>query len=390
MNEQKTPSPHRENSPVAEKTSTASSPKSFQPHEESGEKSPSANGLSEEGRSHRRRSARHQDKSASLQNQRSRQRSSHREKFSPSQTSQRFLWGGYIALGMVALFAAGFASGKKFRISTESLKQPVLLQRVMPSEETQNLLESAFGAMREEDNHQALKDFQKVAERQPALTGIDYLIAESAFRADESALAEVAAKHAIAKEEFADESRVLLALINFNKAKISHAPKPVDLVIAAEAEIRTLASGRLADARVYALWGDLLRSRGSYHAAADAFHQAMIRAVPEDSLSVLSAKEQLARRQESPSKSVPSLSEITAMDGEQTLLAAFAALQQHQNENALIFLERARDLFPSRIFRALMEDEAFVQYHSDPQIKIFLDQELDATSRRGDTQKSDH
>jgi hypothetical protein len=116
----------------------------------------------------------------------------------------------------------------------------------------------------------------------------------------------------------------------------------------------------------------------------------MIRAVPEDSLSVLSAKEQLARRQESPSKSVPSLSEITAMDGEQTLLAAFAALQQHQNENALIFLERARDLFPSRIFRALMEDEAFVQYHSDPQIKIFLDQELDATSRRGDTQKSDH
>ncbi len=254
----------------------------------------------------------------------------------------------------------------------------------MPSEETLLLLDAAFSAMRERNYRQAMTGFQKIAEKQPALTGIDYLVAEAAFKAGESATAENAVKRAVSKDELADEARVLLSLINVRKAQITkeNTPKSLDPMVAAETEIGHLAAGHLADAGVYALWGDLLRSRGSYRAAADMFHQAFLRAVPGDAPSVLSAKEQLARRQENPTKEIPSLSGMTAMNGEQALLAAFAALQQHDNENALAFLERARDLFPPQIFRELMEDEALVEYRNDPQIKIFLDENLPATSAR--------
>ena len=185
-----------------------------------------------------------------------------------------------------------------------------------------------------------------------------------------------AAGQAISKNESVDQARLLLALINLNrsKGKDQVVSQLVDPQLAAENEIKNYSAAHPADAKIYEIWGDLLRSEGSYRSAVDILHEGVVRASPEASRDVLSAKEQLARLQNEKAKSVPSLSELTSMSGEQALVAALASLQLHQSEEAAVFMEKARDSYSPQVFRELLLDMAFDDYWNDPLIKSFFKQ----------------
>jgi tetratricopeptide (TPR) repeat protein len=279
---------------------------------------------------------------------------------------------GVLALG--GIFFLGFLFGQKAARSEDASHKNAAQESEFASPDSEVLLDKAFGEMGQGDYRQAMEDFQKVQDNQPALTGLDYLIAESAYRAGEEEIAREKAASAISKDESADNARVLIALMNLNKTGRLQQEETqfADPKVTAETEIHHFAAAHPSDARIYILWGDLLRAEGSYRTAGDMFHKGVLRASPEEARELLSAKEQLARLQNDPASTVPSLSGLTAMTAEQSLAAALTALQQHKSEDAAAFMERARDLYSPEVFRELMEDAAFTDYLADPEMKQFF------------------
>jgi len=293
------------------------------------------------------------------------------------QQSEKLVVWGCCVLGALVVFAAGFYFGQKFGRHADVAEQIVQQDAEFPLPETDALLDVAFTALRQGNYRDAMMNFQKAQDKQPALVGLDYLIAESSYKAGESVLAREAAGHALSKNESAEQARVLLAQMDLEKSQ-SPGAEPQQLAdpnVSAETEIKQFVASHLADAKGYALWGDLLRGSGSYRSAADVLHKGVLRADPDSSRELLSAKEQLARLQNDPLKTAPSLSELTSMSAEQSLLAALTCFQQHQGEEAASFLERARDLYSPQDFRELMNDVAFVDYRDNPQAKRFFKQD---------------
>jgi len=289
------------------------------------------------------------------------------------QTDRIVLWGCYF-LGALVVFAGGFYMGQKSGHHTDMENQVAQQDAAFPSPETDALLDAGFEAFQKGSYRDAMENFQHVLDKQPTLVGLDYLIAESAYLAGEKALAEEAAGHALSKNESVEQARVLLSLIDLDKSNSAGdgTQQLADPKVTAESAIKQLVASHLAEAKGYGLWGDFLRSNGSYRSAADILHKGVLRADTDASRDLLSAKEQIARFQDNPPTTVPSLSEVTSMSGEQALVAALAALQKHQVEEAVSFLEHARDLYSPLIFQKLMKDVAFADYSKDPQLKQFF------------------
>lgn len=284
---------------------------------------------------------------------------------------QRVLIVASVILAVAGAYFAGFTQGKGSGASSEAASGAAKVETALPSVESEGLLDSAFASLGEGDARGALLGFQKIQDRQPSLYGIDYLIAEAAFRAGEKVLAEQSAERALSKEELSGEARLLLAFLKLEKTE-GEAQKFSDPMSEAEESLRRYAAEHPLDAGVYCSWGDLLRSRGSYRSAVEVLHRGWLRAVPQENQSLLAAKELLAKLQNEPAREVPSLSVITSMSGEQSLSAALAALQRGQQGDALLFLERAKEYYPQRVFSALLLDGAFDQYRTDPKMKEFF------------------
>jgi|GEM_PF-1409478 len=342
-------------------------------------------GHADSGRgSRRRRRSSERDRA----HQKSREDRRNKNKHSRSQKStvhfgiQQVTFWGSIVVGVLGIFLLGFYFGQKLIPHPEVEARHIKLEGEFPLPDSEALLDSAFAKMGEGKYHEAMVDFQKVEEAQSGLSGVDFLIAESAYKAGETAIAEDAANHAISKDDLAGQARLILALINVGKT-IPGAPDGgqfTDPVLAAGNEMKHFAADHPNDAEVYAIWGDLLRSKGTYATAVSLLHKGMLRATPAASQSLLSAKEQLTKLQNDPAKKAPSVSAITAMTGEQALVAALASLQLKHSEDAAIFLEKAKDLYPPQIFRELMKDNAFDDYRSNVQLKPFFNLEKPASS----------
>jgi tetratricopeptide (TPR) repeat protein len=301
-------------------------------------------------------------------------RSRQRGKDSPRVITERWIITFCILLGVFACLALGFWIGQRHAIQTDASTHEAKQDAPIPTAETAALLDEAFTGLKAGNYDTALLKFQKAQETQPSLVGLDYLIAKAAQRAGESVLAGDAAAHAIAKNESAEEARTLLAMMNLSKEKSvsQDGQQLADPAVAAEAEIKQLVATHPDDAEAFLLWGDLLRSVGSYSSAADILHRGIYRANPTASSELLSAKEQLARLQDQPAKTAPSLSELTSMTAEQSLVAAFASLQLKQSETAAAFFDHAQELYSPEIFRELMNDIAFADYRQDKQLKKFF------------------
>jgi len=322
----------------------------------------------------RRRSRQEDHRSASRVGKNSRHQAKGNSRLTTIQKTERIvLWGCYF-LGALVVFAGGFYVGQKSGHHAEMENDVVQQDAAFPSPETDALLDVGFEAFQKGSYRDAMEDFQHVLDKQPTLVGLDYLIAESAYLAGEKVLAGEAAGHALSKNESVEQARVLLALLDLDKSNSAGdgTQQLADPKVTAESAIKQLVASHLAEAKGYGLWGDFLRSNGSYRSAADTLHKGVLRADPDASRDLLSAKEQIARFQDNPPKAVPSLSEMTSMSGEQALVAALAALKKHQEEDAVSFLERARDLFSPLTFQKLMKDVAFADYSKDPQLKQFF------------------
>lgn len=280
-------------------------------------------------------------------------------------------------LSIAAAGFAGFVAGQRFDKGFDksaSEKSAVLTEAVLPTSASESLLDEAFASLTSENYRKALLDFQKVQGIQPSLPGIDYLIGNAALLTGEYALAEQSLRQSLSKKELEDESQLLLALVEFRKSGVRGSPvqKMADPVSVAESAFRHYASLRPADPSVYDQWADLLRSNGSYRSAADLLHKGVLRSDASLNESYLSAKEALTRLQNDPSKEVPSMSGITSMSGEQALVAACIALQQKRVNEAVFFLERAREFYRPNLFRKLLKDPVFDEFRSEPKIKDVL------------------
>jgi tetratricopeptide (TPR) repeat protein len=286
---------------------------------------------------------------------------------------ERFMVYTCVALLAGGMFFAGFAKGKGASQKPPQAPQSLVRQEILPTKESGELLDQGFMALGEGNHREALRSFQKAQDRQSALPGIDYLLAVASKGCGERALAEQAASRAVSKNEMADEARVLLAQLSLDGGAAGNGThKIVDSMASAEVEFRKFSAQHPADAAIYCTWGDLLRSHGSYRSAAEILQKGIIRADPSGDRAFLSAKMMLAKLQNDPVKSAPSLSGITAMTGEQALGAALAAMQNKQPSDAVLFLERAREFYSPMIFRELMRDPAFDEYATVPGMQEFL------------------
>ncbi|KAB2640451.1 MAG: hypothetical protein DVB30_01655 [Verrucomicrobia bacterium] len=278
-------------------------------------------------------------------------------------------------IAVTASLVIGFLIGQQSKKRETTAKISNLLE-VIPTSESLSQLDGGFEALRRGDARKAMLDFQSAQRLQP-LFGLDYLVAEAAFLSDEPSLAHDAAERAVTKNEMSAEALVLMDLINFNKEKASSdgAPRFATPFASLENTLRKYAASHPADSKIYYLWGDLLGSQGSYKSAMDMYHRGAIRADSLADYSVLTSKEALARLQSEPDKSLHSLSEITAMSGEQSVEAAFGAMQQKNFSDALQFLDRAKDSFTPEVFREILKDHSFDPYRSNPQLKDFFKKE---------------
>jgi len=295
-------------------------------------------------------------------------------RLSTHQRGERFLVVGCVLLGFVAVGFFGFLTGQKNERAHQTPALPPEVEEILPSPEEEGLLDRAFGEMGDGNYRKALLDFQKIHDAQPALSGIDYLIGTTALRLGENELAEEALQRSLGNKEMEGESRVLLDIIGLRKATGPHGGEHqlVDPLESAENSFKRYAASRPSDAKIYAQWAEVLRSRGSFRSAEALFHKGILRADPSSSESLLSGKEILTRIQDQPTKEVPSLSELTSMSGDQALGAALGALQHQQNREALQFLKRASEFYTPRTFRELMNDCAFDQYRTEPDMQKFL------------------
>lgn len=325
-----------------------------------------------EQRLHRHRSSRRDERKKDRLT--ARKHSTGRNKRSPGEVINQWIMWGCCFSGMIAILALGYYCGQKFGAHPEAPNRVIQQDAPLPTAETEVLLDTAFSAYQEGKYRVAMMDFQKAQDAQPALFGIDYLIAESAIKAGELALAQEAAGHAVSKNEMAGQARIILAIINLSKSKssVQEPQQLADPAVSAQNEIRQFMASHPDDAKAFGSFGDMLRMTGEYRSAVEILHKGVLRSNPESARELLSAKEQLARLQNEQARSAPSLSELTAMSAEQALVAALASLQLKQSEEAAVFLERARDLYPPQIFRELMKDTAFDEYHSDPKVRSFF------------------
>ena len=275
-----------------------------------------------------------------------------------------------LALAVAGFF--GFVAGKNapLRVSKSSDAAGGEVSEVFPTADSEALLDEAFGEMSTRNYGKALIDFQKVKDLQSPLSGVDFLVGKAAFLAGEQVLAEAALQSSISKKEMVEESRVLLALVDFRKSgpSGSSVERMADPSSNVENAFRRYASLHHGDPGVYDQWADFLRSRGSYRSAADMLRKGSLRAEASASLSYLSAKETLTELQNEPSKEVPSLAVITSMSGEKALGAAYTALQHQQTSEALLFIERAREFYPKSLFKELLRDPAFDEFRTDPKL----------------------
>jgi tetratricopeptide (TPR) repeat protein len=229
----------------------------------------------------------------------------------------------------------------------------------------------------------AFSVFQKAQESQPALPGIDYLVGYSALKAGEVALAKESLQHAVSKNEMDAEAKVLLALISLDESEKGKngSEQMTDPVVTAESELRHYATTHPLSPGIYRQWGDMQRKHGSYRTAADLYHKAFLRSDPDEQLSLLAAREVLTRLQNQPAKELPSLAWVTSMTGEEALGAALASLQNKSPSNAVFFLQRAKECFPQRAFREVMNDAAFDEYKPDSKISKFLETSFSQASK---------
>ena len=260
----------------------------------------------------------------------------------------------------------GFKMGKKSE--SKRLKKRNVAEIVSPTEETQRLLDLGFQDLSEGDPKKALNEFRKAKEGQDTLQSLDYLVGYAALLAGESSLAKESLQSSVLKKEMEPECQVLLSLLEAGQveAQGSASLRIVDPMASAESAFREYTAQRPLDAAIYGLWADVLRSKSTYRSAADFLHQGVLRAVPESSAQLLSAKELLTRMQDSPPKSVPSADNVASMDAEQALGAAYAALFLHDDAAAAVFLGRASKLYPPVIYREIFKDPAFAAITISP------------------------
>ena len=289
--------------------------------------------------------------------------------------TERIIFISCLVLSIGIAAGIGFLLGKRSASKAELTDLPHQLEEVVPSSESEALVDSGFNELGEGNSRRAFLDFQKAQEGQQSLPGIDYLVGYSALQAGEVSLAKDSLQHAIMKKEMEDESKVLLALIALSESeKTKNDSKQItDPLVTAESELRHYATTHPMSAQIYSKWAEIHRQRGSYRTAANFYHKAFLRADPDDNLSLLAAKETLTQLQNQPAKEATSLATITAMNGEAALGAALACLQNKSPSDAVLFLERAKEYFSPKIFREIMKDNAFNEYRSDAKLSKFLE-----------------
>ena len=293
-------------------------------------------------------------------------------KLTAQQQSERLMISLCVVLGFCVVGFAGFALGKKTTPKHPASESSISMEIVVSSE-NQEKINTAFSDMRSGNAKRALLQFQGVQASQPGAYGIDFLVGYAAYFADEPVLARESFQTAIGKKELDVESAAFLALIDVsNSSNNPEGASIVDPVAAAESALQLYDSRRPLDPRPECLYAELLRSKGSYRTAVELMTKALGRTDPSFDARLIEAKILLAHLQNEPPKEVPPSSSMDSMDGPKALAAAFSAFTNKQPEDGILFLNKASEFYPGRLFAEVLKDQAFDEFRQDPKFAELL------------------
>jgi hypothetical protein len=275
-------------------------------------------------------------------------------------------------LGLGVAGFAGFVIGKKVPAKVSGDSDPAVAE-VVPTTETEEKLDAAFSDLRAGNSRKALLGFQEIQSSLPGLYGVDFLVGYAGYFAGETSLARESFQTAVGKREMEEESLAMIALEDLSKdATASSGAFVADPVANAESSLKRYALRKPLDPRAYYLCSEMLRSKGSFRTAGALMAKSLSRTDPRFDPRLIEAKIVLTRLQNEPPKEVPPLANVTTLDGAAAIAAAYAALVNKRSEEGVLFLERASEFYPGRLFAELMKDQAFDEFRADPRFGAFL------------------
>jgi tetratricopeptide (TPR) repeat protein len=285
------------------------------------------------------------------------------------QRIERLMTLACFVLAIVLTGVLAFILGQRHAAKSEAVVAEV--QVTIPSSDALSTLEAAQALLREGNPKRALIELQKLQTALPPVHGIDYLVGKAAYAAGEFSLARDSFQKSSSKKEMEEESALAIALLDAGSHGPASAGQMVDPAAIAQSAVDRYAASHPDDPKAHASYAEVLRGQGAFKSAGDAFHRAILRCDPALDPLLLGAKETLVTLQGNPPKEVPAMITVTSMDGNGALAAGYAALLNHRSEEAVLFLERASEFFPKRVFREILRDQAFDEFRTDSKFADF-------------------
>lgn len=296
------------------------------------------------------------------------QKHSKKKGFKTKHHTFRFSYKSFFSLifGIVIFCMAGM--GGYFVGKFSAQKPPVPVSYFEASSEASSEMDKAFEAKRKGNLATALASFQKVKQLQPSLPGIDYLVAEAAFKTHNFQLAHEYAERGLAKKSSPELCQMLLGLMAWQASK--------DISITSgdrSAKILMERAVAMNPASCYPLYflGEIEREQGSFDKGGELLARAAARLDPMDSVTVLRTKSNLSKLQavrdaihegDIPAQSV----DMHSSDGYEKILQMLVYLYQGKTSQALDAAHQARKALPPEFYMLFIHDSAFREFQMDP------------------------
>jgi len=276
--------------------------------------------------------------------------------------------------GVAVVAAAVFSSVLTWNPAFQAGRKQVFVEQTKADVKVaagfQPRLNQAFDELRAGNPAVALKKFQNLQAENPGLSSTAYLIALSALRSKNFALAEEEAARSIRRNERVSDALAIQALIEVQKSEAPDLKKLGDHVLRAEMLLR---QAMLADPAnpvpMIELAGLLRRQRNSAEAI-QLLQAARTRVLPFDLPPYLEATIMLTSLQGTPDEELSSADPSPDLPG--TISAAYILMRKGRFNEAAERLKVIQSRTPPSFFRYLLNDPALRPYSQVPELSVFF------------------
>ncbi|MEO6053056.1 MAG: hypothetical protein ABIP97_03505, partial [Chthoniobacterales bacterium] len=272
-------------------------------------------------------------------------------------------------LGIIAFLGVGIGGFFLGKYQTAEPTAPVIYKS---SPEVRNDFDEFYKAKSKGDMQAGLVLLKKIAAVDPDMPGIDFQLAETAFKLKDYDSARLYANQGIAKNNRPELCEMILGLTQWRQHTI--AMTSADKMAAEQLE----SSYEMNPSNPYSLyfWGEIEREAGNFSHGSELIMKAADRVDPLDSVLVLHVKAKLAaiqaQRAAIGAGNVPPDLVKGGANGDQQLLQALVYLYQGKSQEAVLAAREAKTVFPPELFSILIYDSSFREFQLDPAFKEFF------------------